>query len=100
MQNPLTFVVESSLGAFFISLSAIFCIALLYISITNFNSDVEILSSDQNRVIGNARFITPSEKILINTWANENGVKAPSGRSFYKYMLEKYPEKPWLLVIE
>jgi hypothetical protein len=54
MRNPFTFVVESSLGAFFISLSAILFIALLYISVSNFNSDIEILNADQNQVSANS----------------------------------------------
>lgn len=100
MRNPFTFVVESSLGAFFISLSAILFIALLYISVSNFNSDIEILNADQNQVSASTHYISSTEKILINSWANENSIQAPQGRSFYKYLIDKYPDRPWLEVID
>lgn len=103
MRNPFTFVVESSLGAFFISLSAILFISILFISIKNFNSELEILSTDYSQISSPERrsnFITPSEKVLISSWANEGGIKAPEGRAFYKYMLERYPDRPWLKTIE
>lgn len=93
MKNPLTFRVESSLGAVFISLLALFFIGLIFIAIKNFNSDIDIMNGtyDNSRIIR----VSQTEQILIQAWVHDNNIDVPDGLS-YKYLLRKYPGRPWL----
>lgn len=94
MKNPLTLRTESSLGAVFISLLSLFFIGLIFISIKNFNSDIDIMNGTYNN---NPRVVRVSqtELILIQSWVQDNNIVIPDG-SGYKYLLRKYPSKPWL----
>ena len=93
MRNPLTFHVESSLGAVFISLLAFFFIGLLFISIRNFESDMDVMiaTAANNKV----SLVSNSERVLIREWIKDNSIDIPGG-SGYKYILRKYPSRPWL----
>jgi len=93
MKNPLTFHVESSLGAVFISLLALFFIGLLFIAVKNFESDIDIMTTTSNS-IKTARVSEP-ELVLIREWLDMSNVEIPEG-SGYKYLVRKYPNKPWL----
>ena len=101
MKNILVFSIESSLGAVIISIMAIAFIVLLFISMENFNSDVDILSSNYGQVGADqqTKFISPFEKSLINSWLGEQGLKIPKGKG-YQYILTEYPDRPWLKVLE
>ena len=92
-KNPNTFRIESSLGAVFISLLSMFFIGLLFISIKNFNSDVDIINGTYN----NARVskVSQTELVLIKDWVQDNKINIPEGRG-YRYLIRKYPNKPWL----
>lgn len=92
-RNPLTFRVESSLGAVFISLLSMFFIGLLFIFIKNFNTDIDIMSGTLgNRSINK---ISQTEVFLMQAWIVDNNVNIPEG-SGYRYLVRKYPERPWL----
>jgi hypothetical protein len=101
MSNLLTFSVESTLGAFLITGLAIGFGALLFVMSDNFNSDMDILGSNYNEVEVSKKttFITPFEKTLIVNWLAENNLSIPEGHG-YKYILEQYPDRPWLKTVE
>ena len=93
MKNPLTSNVESSLGAVFISLLTFFFIGLVFIAIKNFNSDIDVMAAtDSNNKVS---IVSQSERTLIQQWIEANGVQLPAGTG-YKYILRKYPGRPWL----
>lgn len=91
MENPLTTQVESRLGAAYISLMALFFIGLIFIALKNFNSDVVLLEADQARV----KTISSTERTLIENWVLGNDIKIPEGEG-YRYLIKKYPNKPWI----
>lgn len=102
MKNIFTFTVESWVGALLLGVLAVFFIIMLFTMISNFSSDVDILSSSYSTVQSGknkTNFISPFEKSLINSWLHENGIVIPEGKS-YHYLLEVYPERPWLETIE
>ena len=92
MRNPLTFQIESSLGAVFISLLSLFFIGLLFISIKNFGNDVDVLAASSDTRVSK---LTQTERLLLKQWIEDNHVTIPEG-SGYNYLLRKYPKKPWL----
>ena len=79
------------MGAVFISLLAAFFIGLMFTSVKNFDSEVTVINAEQVRV----KTISVAERELIRTWIKENKIEIPQGVG-YKYLLEKYPSKPWL----
>ncbi len=89
--NPLTSQVESRLGAFYISLLAVFFIGLFFIALKNFNSDSIILESQGAQV----KTISNTERQLINSWVQENNIQVPEGKG-YRYVIQQYPDKPWI----
>ena len=93
MKNPLTFRTESSLGAVFISLLSMFFIGLLFISIKNAENDIDIVNGTYAAT--GARKISHTELSLIRSWLSENNIDIPEGRG-YKYLIRKYPDRPWL----
>lgn len=93
MKNPLTFRVESSLGAVYISLLSMFFIGLLFTAVKNFESDVDIMTSTSGSI--KTLKISATESALIQEWIVGNGVIIPKG-SGYRYLLRKYPDRPWL----
>ena len=100
MKNIFTFVIESWIGAVLLGAMSISFIIMLFISMSNFNSDVDILSSNYSSLnTQKTSFISPLEKTLMNSWLGENGLKIPEGRG-YNYLLEEYPDRPWLKLVE
>ena len=93
MKNPLSFRVESSLGAVFISLLGLFFVGLLFASINNFESDVDVMTSISSNV--GPKGISQTERILMQDWVTANSIEIPKG-SGYKYLLRKYPDHPWM----
>ncbi len=94
MKNALTYRVESSLGAVFISLLSLFFIGLMFIAVKNFGSDMDVMTAmDTNHIKTLA--ISQSEVVLIQDWVKNNGIVLPEGSGF-RYLLRKYPDRPWL----
>jgi hypothetical protein len=91
MTNPLTMQVESGLGALFIALLTAFLIAVLFIAIKNFNSDVIAMGSEAAQV----KSMSSTERQLIARWLTENGIELPEGEG-YRYVVRQYPNRPWL----
>lgn len=89
--NPLTTQVESRLGAAYITLLALFFVGLLFIAMKNFSSDVLVLEADTTQV----KTISGTERLLIQNWVEENNIQIPEGQG-YRYVIRKYPNKPWI----
>jgi hypothetical protein len=88
--NILRTQVESYVGAGFVVMFAGFCASMLFIMVRNFNSDVEILSAQQTQI----RTISPSQRLLMDTWVRENSIQIPEGEG-YRWLLNEYPSRPW-----
>jgi len=91
MKNPLTFRVESSLGAVFISMLSLFFIGLIFIFMKNLESDIDIMSAND----GPIKSISRADILRIKRWTDQNNIDIPEGEG-YRYILRKYPDKPWL----
>lgn len=89
--NPLTTQVESRLGAAFITLLALFFVGLIFIALKNFSSDVLVLEADTTQV----KTISGTERLLIQNWVEDNNIVIPEGQG-YRYVIRKYPNKPWV----
>ncbi len=83
--------VESGLGAVFVVALAAFFIGFLFIMMKNFNSDAIALNASQTEV----KFMSQTERQLINDWIVENNIQIPDGKG-YRYLEEQYPSRPWL----
>jgi hypothetical protein len=95
MKNVLTYRVESSLGAVFISLLSLFFIGLMFIAVKNFESDIDVMSAiDTSSGIKTAP-VSKTEVALIQEWVKINSIVIPEGSGF-RYLLRKYPDRPWL----
>ncbi len=93
MKNPITFRVESSLGAVFISLLAFFFIGLMFIAVKNFETDIDIMTATSGG--SKITHLSESERSLILEWVENKNVEIPES-SGYKYLVRKYPDRPWL----
>ena len=93
LKNPLTYRVESSLGATFILLLTTFFISLFFIAMKNFNTDIDILTLDYSTP--KIRKISRSEVVFIQEWIKINQIEIPEGLG-YNYLVRKYPDRPWL----
>ena len=92
MRNVIRFQVESYLGAAFMAALTIFVVGFLFTSMKAFNADIDILSNQEAKI----KIISLGEKNLINEWASQNDINIPDGKPRYRYILENYPERPWL----
>ena len=93
MKNPLTFHVESSLGAVFISLLAMFFIGLMLVAVKNFESDLDIMSTTNTNT--SIKTASPTELAMVREWVATNNIELKEGQG-YRYLLRKYPSRPWL----
>jgi hypothetical protein len=91
MNRLISYQFESYTGAFLVVILAGFFVGLLFIAIENFNTDVELLTTDQARL----RTVSITERRLIDSWITENNIAIPEGKG-YRYLIESYPSKPWL----
>jgi hypothetical protein len=90
--NPLTFRVESSLGAVYISLLSLFFIGLIFIAVKNLEADVDIMTiTTENSKI---KTISKGEVNLIQEWIIKNNIELEEGQG-YRYLVRKYPSRPW-----
>lgn len=92
MKNPLTFTIESRLGAIFVLLFSAFLIGLLLVAIKNFNSDTEVLATSGTKL----RTISVREKSLIDQWLQDNNIEVDVRETGYRDVIKKYPNRPWL----
>ena len=95
MNNLLKYRVETSLGAAFISMLSVFFVALTFVAVKNFETDMdmEMIMSGSNTV--KVRKMSATELILLREWISSNSIEVPDGEG-YNYLRHRYPEKPWL----
>lgn len=100
MKNPLTFRVESWIGAVLLVGVAGFFIALMFTAQANFSSDLEVdvamaTSAQRKHVV--AKAIAQSDKQLIDAWLEDNPetITIPVDVDPYRFIIENYPDKPW-----
>ncbi len=91
MRNPLTFEIESYLGAGFVFLLTVFLVAFLFAVMRNFDAEIDMLNATQTKI----RAISPIQLQLMEAWVRENNIEIPQDEG-YRYLLRAYPTKPWL----
>ncbi len=91
MKNPLTLRIETWLGSVFVLLAAAFFVGLFVIALKNFNSDTQILNSSGTKL----RTVSPEERSLIDQWLQQNNVGISASEVGYRYIIQKFPDKPW-----
>lgn len=91
MKNPLTLRIESYLGAIFIMALALFFIIFMFSANQSLEADLEVLNAQGAKI----KIISSSEKKLIEEWVNQNQIVIPESESKYRYMILKYPNRPW-----
>lgn len=85
-----TFKVESWLGAVFVLLLAGFFLGLFFIFMKNFDSDLATANTTA------ASYGSPQERSAMNEWAKKNNIDAPPGPNRVRYLISRYPDRPWL----
>lgn len=93
MKNPLTFNIESYIGAVFMALFGLFLVSLLFVVIRNTQNDIDIMSATQNRV--KVQSVSETELNLMQKWIEANKIEVPEDQG-YRYILRTYPTRPWL----
>ncbi len=91
MRNPLTFQVESYMGAAFVAALCCFLVAMFFISVKNFTSDLDIMNATTPQLKRGAT----TQQELVDNWLAENGITLPEGTT-YQEILHLFPTKPWL----
>jgi len=92
MRNPLSVRIETWLGGVMILAISASLVGFFIIAVKNFNSDVDILNATGVQV----RNISPQEKQMIDQWLEENNTGISVQDVGYKYILNKFPNRPWI----
>ncbi len=71
-----------------------FLVGTFVLAVKNFGFDADILAYSNLEI----RFKTVSaeEKKLIDDWLIKNNMEVPTYSGSYRYLIKKYPDKPWL----
>ncbi|OGN04285.1 MAG: hypothetical protein A2831_01110 [Candidatus Yanofskybacteria bacterium RIFCSPHIGHO2_01_FULL_44_17] len=93
MRNPLSLHVESWVGSVIVLVFAVFLVGIFMLAVKNFSSDTEILASSDNGV--KLRTFSDEEKTLIDDWLTKSNVGVSVEDVGYRYIIKKYPDKPW-----
>jgi hypothetical protein len=91
MKNPLTLNIETWFGSVLVLLASAFFVGFFMIALKNFNSDTQILNSSGAKL----RTISPEERSLIDRWLQQNNVGISAEEVGYRYIIQKFPDKPW-----
>ena len=92
LRNPLTFHVESWVGSVFVLLFSAFLVGLFAIAVKNFGSDTEVLASSSTKL----KTVSTEERTLIDAWLGKTDTGISVREVGYRYIIKKYPDKPWL----
>ena len=98
MRNPLTFRVESWIGALLLLGVAGFFIALMFSAQSSFSSDLNVdisMSTQTQRRHKTTEAIAQTDRALIDAWIAEGDIVVPPDVDVYKFVLKNYPDKPW-----
>lgn len=90
MRNPLTIQIESWLGGILVFGVSAFLVGMFWVSVKNMESDADILNFSSAKLT----VVSPQEKVLIDEWLANNGISVKDVG--YRYLIKKYPDKPWL----
>lgn len=82
------------MGAVFMALLGAFFISLLFVTIKNAQTDIDIMSATNSQV--KSRSVSGAELGLMQEWIGDNNIQIPEGQS-YRYILRTYPDRPWLM---
>ncbi len=93
MKNPLTFRVESWVGALLILAVSTFLLGICIIAVKNFSSDTDVLAFSSEVKL---KTISAEEKKLIDDWLASTNSSISVKDVGYRYIIKKYPDKPWL----
>ncbi len=93
MKNQLTIRIETWLGIVLVLAISASLVGFFIIAVRNFNSDVDILNATSAQV----RIVSPQEKALIDQWLKDNNTGISAADVGYKYILNKFPDKPWII---
>ncbi|KKT81042.1 MAG: hypothetical protein A3B99_05440 [Candidatus Yanofskybacteria bacterium RIFCSPHIGHO2_02_FULL_44_12b] len=92
MKNYATFRIESWSGAVYICILTAFFVSILFITMQNFNSDMDVLASSSSDI----KLISASERLEIKSWAERNKIDISLLKGGYRQLIVRYPDKPWL----
>ncbi|MBI2063734.1 MAG: hypothetical protein HYT65_01940 [Candidatus Yanofskybacteria bacterium] len=93
MRNPLTFRIESWIGSIFVLAFSAFLVGIFFLAVRNFGLDADILASSNSKV--RLKAISIEEKVLIDNWIVKNNPGISASEIGYRYLIKKYPDKPW-----
>lgn len=91
MKNPLSLRVESVVGSIFVLLFTGFMLSLFFIIKKNAETEMDLLNVSQISI----KSISPQERYLIIQWAEEKNITLPSDKSKIRFLIHKYPDRPW-----
>ena len=92
MRDPLTYQVETWLGSVFVLIVSAFLVGFFWIQVKNFESDTEIFNYSIIRIAN----VTYAERQQIDQWLANNKILPSVKEVGYRYIVKKYPDKPWL----
>ena len=92
MQNPLTFRVEALIGSIFIIAFAGFMIGIVLVNVKNADSEAAFLNVPNASV----KLVSDPERQQMEDWLKSGNIEIPKGRSTTRYLLQTYPDRPWL----
>lgn len=95
MRNPLTFRVESVVGALMILAISGFFVGLFYANARNFDSELMTLNPETKTWISAAKSSSEERKQMLD-WVQKNDIELPLSGDQIRYLMVKYPERPWL----
>ena len=93
MRNPLTFRIESWVGSVFVLAFSGFLVGVFILAVQNFGFDADILASSSSRV--RLQTVSAEERALIDGWLGKTNVGISAEDVGYRYLIKKYPDKPW-----
>lgn len=92
MRNPFTVRIETWLGGVLILAVSAFLVGFFVLALKNFNSDTDILNATGAKI----RIISSQEKLLMDKWLKENNTGLSVQDVGYRYILMKFPDRPWI----
>lgn len=92
IRNPLTFRIESWVGAVLVLGFSAFMVGIFIVALKNFNSDVDILNASGTKV----KTIPSYERAMIDEWISKSNIGLSVQEVGYRYILQHFPDKPWI----
>ncbi len=93
MKNFRTFKVETWLGALFVLGFAGFFLGLFFLSMKNFDTELSVNTTEAHLT---SLQVSNQERTMMAVWVERNKISIPSDTDKIRYLLSKYPDRPWL----